>query len=209
MKTKTYQTAVFTLLTFLSLTCFGMPKDSTHKYFSFGLRANTFTNGDLIKRMMPASRLILNVNPIPYLRLELQYGAIKNAEDLTNGSGGVYTLKSSATDFGAGIFGMYKRQSTSFYLGTRYAITNYTMDQLKYDAVNPNGSVSVIAHPGKTTTTSLVLGGEHFFGRYFSFGGEISLSSYADSYLEGAASIEVNKVSTFTETALILRFYPF
>jgi hypothetical protein len=206
---------LFTLLfAFIAGSTFAGNADTTkHSYLGIGVRANLFTNSDITTGYLPPARISLSVDPIRYLRFEGQFSYLKSTYevDLPSGSGTrpeTFTDKSNL--FSLGTFGMYKIQSSRFYLGIRWSKSNYSSTD--YETTwGPNGTVStVFVNKGEITSFSEVFGGEHFFGRHFSVGAEFSLVSAKNFFVPGAQG-EDSENSSYkgSESAIMFRFYPF
>lgn len=207
------QRLIFSCLFFsmLSTNAFSQRADSTrHMYFAFGIRANTFLLSDFNMSLMPPARLLVNFDPLQYVRLEFQYGVHKNTYEqlYISYNGGItkYQLQAKTTLAGGGLFGMYRADRTNFYAGFRYVAGSYTDENLSYSGANPNVETS----RGSIKMSSGVLGGEYFLGRRFSIAGEFSITSFTDLYTPGDGQTPSTTYQDLNcETSVVFRFYPF
>ncbi len=184
-----------------------------HRYFGLGIRAGGLTLVDLLSTSVPPFRIIANIDPVKYVRLEVQYGLYKNTtEQMGTTSTSTITLnpiqKSSILSFG--FMGMYPAGNARLIAGLRYGINNYSTDQIYYPSGWPQPNPYLVTNTGKRTMFSGVLGGEYFFVKYFSVGAEFSILSIKN--IETQAGVYNTPPTTsktlMSEGCLMFRFYP-
>ena len=206
--------AIISLLIFLcSGQLFSQKADSTKRLiFSFGVRANTFLLSDFNMQNMPPARLQLNFDLAKFLRIEAQYGIFKSTKDYLYQTGIAtyvnYPLVDKSSIWAVGLFGMKKMDRTNFYAGIRFSKVNYSNDQF---TTTSSGGPFIASNTGSINMFSGVLGGEYFFVRRFSIGGEFAFVSMKDVYSMYSTNNRpaTTNQSILTETSLTLRFYPF
>jgi hypothetical protein len=194
-----------------SLNVFSQEKEKEdHKYFAFGVRANTFTQTEFQNFNLPPAKLTLNIDPIKYMRIDFQYGTGKSQYEQTVSSfpsgSSTYTMNDKTNVFAVGLFAMYRIEKTNFYLGTRFGKIKYTSDAIDYSSTYPRK----VTDKGETGTLNGVLGGEYFFANRFSVGAEFCITRLKDTFSPGATgSPSKNSMYSSTEGSVLFRFYPF
>lgn len=181
-----------------------------HRYIGLGIRVAGIQVSDLTSRPYPANRLVLDLDPHKYFRIECQLGIFNKTSEaaVSQGNSGTakFELQDKSTFLGFGLMGMYPKDKGKFVAGLRYSINKYSSDDIYY---NPDPSVA--KNTGKMTMLSGMIGGEYFLARFFSIGAEFSVSSLKDVY--DPASLTTSGSTTdktlLTEGNLIFRFYPF
>lgn len=183
-----------------------------HRYFGLGIRAGGLSLSDLLSSSVPPFRIVANIDPIKYARLEFQYGLYKSTSEVrATGSSGAITLnpiqKSSVISYG--VMGLYPVGHARFIVGGRYATNKYSSDNVYYPSTWPSTPYLVNDY-GTRTIISGVLGGEYFFGKCFSVGAEFSFLSIKDLQVSAAVyNIPPATVkTTMSEGCLMFRFYP-
>src|SRR3990170_385324 len=95
------------IVTFLSGAFYTQAQETTepiHRYIGVGIRASVFQISELPIRTVPPNRILLNIDPIKYLRVEGHFGMYKNdyQENFNTFSNGnvLLTLKENSTLFG-------------------------------------------------------------------------------------------------------------
>ncbi len=183
--------------------------DKAHRYLGIGYKLGVFQTSDLYSNFSPVNRLMVNVDPIKYLRLDAQWGASKTQNEQYYSSGAgmqKYTLDSKKSVFQFGVFGTYEFEDMMMYLGFRYGFSNASNDYINYTG----GMPIVVTDEEKAKILSPVLGGEYRFGNRFSIGAEISfmiINSVYDPYTPGLQS--TNSKLSMLETTAFFRFFPF
>jgi len=186
------------------------------KYFAFGIRANTFSQAELNLYNLPPARLTLNVDPIKYLRVDLQIG-FSNSVDEQQYNSTEFKVDEKTTLISGGLFGMYRVDQVNFYLGCRLGSIKYSNE---YVYTPYTGSWSVQPTPmvgtnkGIVNTTYIVLGGEYFFTKRFSLSGEFGYCIFKDNFEPGpngssTPALSDTDITRITEAGILLRFYPF
>jgi hypothetical protein len=181
------------------------PKEQyKHRYIGLGVRAAGIQLSDVDSRFIPPNRLIFDLNPVKFFRLECQWGVYNKTHEVENPSGNI-DLKSKSHYIGIGIMGLYPVERAKFMGGVRYGVSKYSEDEyIEYP------SPTLAESTGKTTQLSFVIGGEYFLARYFSLGAEFSLSSLKDDFNPAEPSSEnLNDTKLLTEANIVFRFYPF
>jgi hypothetical protein len=181
-----------------------------HRYLALGVRVAGIQVSDLTARAYPTNRLVLDIDPHQYFRIEGQLGiySSKSEQEITSFNSGTNTLElhTKSTFLGFGIMGMYPKDRGKFTAGLRYSLDNYSDED-----VNSNAQPVVFKNTGKMSMISGVIGGEYFLARFFSIGAEFSVSSVKDKYTPSSAGYNTEETNTtlLTEGSLLLRFYPF
>lgn len=187
-----------------------------HRYVGLGIRASGLQVSDLLSNPVPPYRLILNIDPIKYIRIECQYGFYSSKFDqkVTTSTGGTITLvpTQKSTFISGGIMGLYPIGNARFNFGVRYALNKYSDDDVYSTSSwsNPSNPF-LVTNTGKRTLISGVIGGEYFFAKFFSVGAEFSFGTIKDVYTMAAVYVSPPTTSktTMTDGSLIFRFYPF
>ena len=186
------------------------------RYAGIGVRAGR----DLISQFStpnPAG-LVLNLDPLPYLRLECVIGMNNQMREQTirlqKGSSSYETefeLESKMKSLGFGLFLQHRIQKTNFYMGYRYTSLEHRQDWLKTDSqYDPNFGYTETAQIATDRSTyaihSAVLGCEHFLAERFSVGGELTFNTgKANFHISGKSN---NGQLRYTDAMLVFRFYP-
>jgi hypothetical protein len=194
-------------------TAFSQGRDSSNIHIAFGIRANTFLASDFSQTNQPPAKLLLNFDFLKYLRLELQYGYAKNVVQRQYTSGSIIKsidLADKTSAYSVGLFGTTKGKRVKIYYGFRYGRVTYEKDDTDYSST---GDYYAVPGNGKIRMLSGTLGGEYFFVKHFSIGGEFSYVALKDEFQAGFYSSMgktpplTTSSHTTTETSLILRFY--
>lgn len=184
--------------------------EKPHRYLGVGYKLGIFQTSDLYSNFTPVNRLLVNIDPIKYVRLDVQWGASKseNEQYMNSGIGQPQKLtlesKSSVMQFGA--FGTYEFDDMMMYLGFRYGFSKGSYDQINY-----TGSLYVTETNKETgTILSPVLGGEYRFGNRFSVGAEISyMMINTELNPANPSALNTNSKVTLLESNAFFRFFPF
>ena len=186
-----------------------------HRYLGFGIRASGLQVSDLLSNPVPPYRLILNIDPHKFIRIEGQYGfySSKSDQKVTTPTGGTITLvpTQKSSFISGGIMGLYPVGHAKFSIGVRYAINNYSDDDVYYPSSWPSpSSPYLVTNTGKRTLISGVIGGEYFFAKFFSVGAEFSFGNIKDVYTPAPVYLSpaMTNKTTMTDGSLIFRFYP-
>ncbi len=205
--------ALFILITFIvPLAVSAQENDEyVHRYIGIGIRASVFQISELPVTIIPANRLLINIDPIKYARAEFHFGRYANTHELpySSFSGPVQVLKLSdqSTTIGGGIFGTYPAGRAKFVAGLRVSQNNYEEDDIDFDT---SGNPYVVTNEGKIGILAGVIGGEYYFSKWFSVGAEFSLVSMNDVYKPAdPASADLTTKTSITESSLVFRFYPY
>lgn len=184
-------------------------KENTPRYVGIGYKLGVFQTSDLYSNFSPVNRFLLNVDPIKYLRLDVQYG-FSNAsnEQFINYVGGPQKVtldnKKSVLQFGA--FGTYAFDDMLMYLGIRYGFSNASNDQISYTGL----SYTIETNKENSNILSPVLGAEYRFGNRFSVGAELSYLIIKSEYDPGNLNAQnTNSSLNLLETTAFFRFFPF
>jgi hypothetical protein len=183
--------------------------DKAHRYLGVGYKLGVFQTSDLYSNFSPVNRLMVNVDPIKYLRFDVQWGASKTQnEQYFNTPNGQQklTLETKKSVMQFGVFGTYEFEDMMMYLGVRYGFSNAKDDDIDFSGM----SYFVVTNEEKGKILSPVLGGEYRFGNRFSVGAEISymmINSEYDPYALGLQN--TNSKLSMLETTAFFRFFPF
>lgn len=188
--------------------------DSTKfKHLSIGFRAGKDVWSQVKEPVY--SRFLVSVDPIKYLRLDFQVGRNKEttSQDVSGwGPVGSYTttleLQSKSFSYAVGAFGMYNFNQTRVYLGYRFGQIKSSFDNVEFSS-GPSGSAPFVGTDYVNTNIHTpCIGGEHFFGKWFSLGAEFGYNMATDklSGFSYGAKTKKNK-SSYSDASLILRFY--
>jgi len=201
---------IIALLFFANLGLAQEASEPAHRYLGIGYKLGIFQTSDLYSNFTPVNRLMVNVDPIKYLRIDVQWGASKseNEQYYYTGMGQqqklVLETKNSVMQFGA--FGTYDFDDMMMYLGVRYGFSNGS-----YDQVNYSGTMYVTeTNTEKSTILSPVLGGEYRFGNRFSVGAEVSyMMINSEMNPANPLALNTNSKLSLIETTAFFRFFPF
>src|ERR1051326_1172702 len=185
---------------------------SSHRYVALGIRSSIFQISELQQTILPPNRLLINIDPIKYIRVEGQFGIYSNTkqQSVSFSPGPPTTLKlnqkSSVT--GIGLFGVYPVDKVKFSLGVRYINNPYSEDNIQ---TNPLGQPTVVTDKGTINTIAGVIGAEYLFSKWFSLGAEFGLlqMDYVFTPADYPTHPKLTTTNTITETCLIFRFYPY
>jgi len=189
------------------------PGKDNHRYIGLGIRAFGLQLTELLSTQVPPNRIVLNIDPHKYFRIEGQFGIYKRTSETKYSTGtGTVTLNpvNKSTFFGFGLMGLYPKDNARFIGGLRYSINNYS-DDTPFGSGSPPYVPYLVTNKGKMTLISGIIGGEYFFAKFFSIGAEFTVSSIKDVYKPySLTSSDPNTTKTFmTEGNLIFRFFPF
>lgn len=183
--------------------------DYVHRYIGVGIRSSVFQISELPVRIIPANRILINIDPIKYARAEFHFGHYFSTREVpyTSFSGSVQLLEiaDKSTTFGFGVFGVYPVGKAKFIAGLRVSDNRYEEGDLDFDI---NGNPYVVTDTGKIGIIAGVLGGEYYFSRWFSVGAEFSIVSMTDVYSPQGSEKTTTKTAV-TESSLVFRFYPY
>jgi hypothetical protein len=182
-----------------------------HRYIGVGIRASVFQISELPVSIIPANRLLINIDPIKYARAEFHFGRYASTTEIPyssfSGPAQIYKLDEVSTTVGGGIFGTYPAGKAKFIAGMRFSQNNYEEEDIDFDSF---GNPYVVSNTGKIGIIAGVLGGEYYFSRWFSAGAEFSLVNMTDVYKPAdPASQKLTTKTSITESSLVFRFYPY
>ena len=188
---------------------------SEHRYLGLGIRTGLQLS-DLIANHVPPNRLVLNIDPSKYFRIEGQYGSyskksevnVQYYDPITGATlSALLKPKEKSSFIGGGLMGMYPKGECRFIGGIRYGINNYSYESVNYSYYST--APTLVKETGKETVISGVIGGEYSLAKYFSVGAEFSILSIKD--VNTPPSIYSSKKTTnktmMTEGSLVFRFY--
>lgn len=181
------------------------------RYLGIGYKLGVFQTSDLYSNnIAPVNRVILNVDPIKYLRIDVQWGTANSKDEQYIYTGfqqqQKVTLETKNTVLQFGAFGTYHFDDMLMYLGFRYGFSKGS-----YDQVNFSGPTYFIeTNTEDATLLSPVLGAEYRFGNRFSVGAEVSyLMINSEFDPANALSLNTNSKINLIETSAFFRFFPF
>jgi hypothetical protein len=186
------------------------PSEKAHRYLGIGYKLGVFQTSDLYSDFSPVNRLVLNVDPIKYLRIDVQYGFSNSSNEqyMNTGTGTQQKLtlesKNSVLQFGA--YGTYEFDDMLMYLGFRYGFGNGSSDQISF-----SGTMYITeTDTEKSSILSPVLGAEYRFGNRFSVGAEISYLIVNREFNPAAINAQnTNSSLKLLESSAFFRFFPF
>lgn len=195
------------------LSCLVNAQDSGDKrtMIGIGIRSSVFQISELPIRIVPPNRLLVNVDPIKYARVEVHYGFYKNTrEQLYSTFPSPYVIK-KVTDksnvYGGGVFGILPKDNFKFILGARYSMNIYELGDVDFDS---SGNPYVVNNSGKIQSFSGVLGCEYHFSKRFSVGAEFSYINMKDTFTYADKTMpSLTSTTTVSESSLLFRFYPY
>ena len=200
------------IIVFLFLANFSLAQeasDKPHRYLGLGYKLGIFQTSDLYSNFAPVNRLMLNVDPIKYLRIDVQYGFSNASNEQFMYNGGVQqkvTLDSKKSVLQFGVFGSYEFDDMMMYLGVRYGFGNASNDQINYSSP----MYVTETNTEKSNILSPVLGAEYRFGNRFSVGAEISYLIINSEYdPANALAQNTNSSLKLLESTAFFRFFPF
>src|SRR2546423_1766159 len=94
-----------------------------HRYLAIGVRIAGIQGTDIISRIYPPNRLVINVDPIPNLRFEAQAGIFSQTQSTLSSSVKTHTKSSIIA---GGLMGMYGRNRGRFTAGLRIGYNSYS-----------------------------------------------------------------------------------
>lgn len=179
--------------------------------FGLGLHVEQFRINEIMSsNFVPVNKVIFTISPNNKFRIEPAIGYTKAKETRNDNFGSQETLQSGIF-FGVGGFGMYQAGKTNLYFGLRL---EYGTINDEYSSSDTNGNSFFSNDKTKRFMVGPAVGAEFFFGKHFSFGGEVALKNYSsntestDTNNPTPNPDEENKSNFFTtETGLLLRFY--
>ena len=185
--------------------------DGDFKKFGLGLHVEQFRINELMSsNFVPVNKIIFTISPNNKFRIEPAIGYTKAKETNKDDFSSYETLQSGIF-FGLGGFGMYQAGKTNLYFGIRL---EYGTINDEYTTSDTNGNSFFRTDKTKRFMVGPAVGAEFFFGKHFSFGGEVALKNYSantertDTNNSTPDPNDENKSNFFsTETGLLLRFY--
>lgn len=204
---------VVVIVTFLSGTFFTQAQETIepiHRYIGVGIRVSVFQISELPNRTVPPNRILLNIDPFKYLRVEGHFGMYKNdyQESFNTYSNGsiLLTIKENSTLFGGGVFGVYPKDNIKFIGGLRFSQNRYNQDNIDFS----NGIPVVVTDKGKINILTYMLGAEYSFNKWFSIGAEFGFVTMKDNFDPADPSNPSTTSNTsISESSVVFRFYPY
>ena len=166
------------------------------KAFGLGMHVEQFKLADITMNIptAPANKIVITISPSKNFRLEPEIG-FNVINDKNN------DLKDRSTFIGIGAYGMFQKGKTNFYGGIKFESGNFSSEYKDWEDNKETEKMTRIA-------IGPAIGMEFFFGKHFSFGGEMALKfmrlkSKDSQYDE--EEMKENYIST--DSGLVLRFY--
>jgi hypothetical protein len=202
---------VLALSFLLSVACYSQEKTEKRQYIGIGIRSSVFHISELPVRVIPPNRLLVNVDPVKFARVEFHCGYYKNIREQTfsvfPGTYRILKFAEKSSIYGGGVFGILPKENFRFILGARYSINNYSQDDVNFDS---GGNPYVITNSGKINIVSGVLGCEYNFSKLFSVGAEFSFIRMSDKYTPADKTMPaLTSTTNISESSLVFRFYPY
>lgn len=186
------------------------PNELIHRYIGVGIRASVFQISELPVKTLPPNRILLNIDPIKYLRVEGHFGMYKSDHQESfnmypNGNV-LLTLNENSTLLGGGVFGVYPKDNVKFIAGIRYSKNKYNQDNLNFS----NGNPYIVTDKGDINILTYMLGAEYSFNKWFSIGAEFGYVTMKDNFHPANPSDPSTTSNTsVSESSLVFRFYPY
>jgi len=179
-----------------------------YRIIGVGIRSSVFQISEFSNKIIPPNRILLNVDPIKYIRLEGHFGIYSNERQVNynvfpNGSA-LFTLRENSSLFGGGIFGVYPRENIKFIAGVRFSRNKYKQDNINSNAT---GTPYVIADYGEINIIAGILEAEYCFSKWFSIGADYGLVSMKDVFHPWDSSSPATTTTYITESNFLFRFY--
>jgi hypothetical protein len=217
MKKKITRLAVVITMVFIATTSFAQnftetaSDDGDFKKFGLGLHVEQFRLNELMSaNFVPVNKILFTITPNNKFRIEPAIGYTKSKDTREDNFFSEETLQSGIF-FGVGGFGMYQAGKTNLYFGIRL---EYGTINDEYKSSDTNGNSFIRNDKTNRFMVGPAVGAEFFFGKHFSFGGEVALKNYSSKTESTGTNNpapdpdEENKSNFFTtETGLLLRFY--
>jgi hypothetical protein len=195
---------ILTTVIFINPALYGQTEEEIPKirFFGVGMHIEQFNTVDIWMvgiTTVPVNKVVFTISPIRNFRLEPEIGYSSFDDRSTD-------LTYKNLSLGIGGFAMYQLGKTNVYGGLRFEDT-YMSDEY----VQSSSGSSVVTGTEKTTRLEIgpAFGAEYFFGKHFSFGGEIGLRKInirtkGDQSYGGG----IHKKNYFTSNmGVLLRFY--
>jgi hypothetical protein len=165
-----------------------------------GLHVEQFKLGDVLNNNLPANSILLTFNIHNVFRIEPEYGYYSGTDDATGASP---ELKHSSGKFGLGMYYMFQEDNFNFSLGGLY--NNYSISSDDYAWAG--SGYTVYTTETKMNGFGPALTGEYFFGKHFSFGGNIALLFSSKQIKLSTSDNKTTSSLSQTQTGLQARFY--
>jgi len=172
--------------------------DEPFSIFGLGMHIEQFKLIDITSdiTIAPANKVMLTITPNNKFRIEPEIG-FNFSNDKEN------ELKNESIHLGVGGFGMYQRGKVNLYGGLRFEYANISVEYLDWNTGDKNTE--------KINRISIgpAIGAEYFFGKHFSFGGEIALKYMNLKSTDGQNNNGEDSEQAYfsTDSGLLLRFY--
>ncbi len=159
-----------------------------------------------------SNELVLNVDPLKYLRTEIRYGQRKSSEEVyyqnTNGQQLSTNLLTASRSIRFGLFGLLPLDDLLMFGGFRYSWGKATNDYLGYDSFNMG--YYVYDATSLINQIETVLGAEYRFANRLALGAETAFVLGKTDQSNNGLNPQhgTNKQNYFRTTAFI-RFFPF
>ncbi len=177
---------------------FGQKSDNSTdlKVFGFGMHIEQFKLTDITMDIStaPANKLVLTITPTNNFRLEPEIGFnnLNNKES---------ELKDKSVHVGIGGYGMFQKGKTNFYGGLKFEYANISTEYTDWNSDKQTDKI-------KRFTLGPAIGAEFFFGKHFSFGGEIGIK-FMNLKSKDSQNNDWDHKQNYitTDSGLLLRFY--
>ena len=173
-------------------------EDEPIKLFGLGMHIEQFKLVDIASDITtaPANKIMLTITPNNKFRIEPEVG-LNFFNDKES------ELKNKSIHFGVGTFGMFQRGKVNLYTGLRFEYANISVEYFDWNTGDKSTE--------RINRISLgpAIGAEYFFGKHFSFGGEISLKYMNLKSKDGRNNNGADRDEVYftTDSGLLLRFY--
>lgn len=186
-----------------------------HRFLGLGYKLGAFQTSELNGSFSPLNRLFLSVDPVKFLRADLQYGVMKSTNqqvvsDPFSGVKTTYDLENSNSMMQIGVFGTIHLDDMLLFIGLRYGFTNGKSEYLQSTWTGTTQVYTIESNKVKGSNVSPVLGAEYRFGNRFAVGAELSYLIMKQTNDPGSPNAQnTESKMNLIETAAFFRFFPF
>ncbi len=205
---------IITLLLLANLSLAQESTDPKHRYLGLGFKLGAFQTSELYGSLYPVNRLFLSVDPIKYLRVDVQWGINNRTEEqiasYPNGTTQSFDLEEKSSILQFGIFGTFNLDDLLLFGGIRYGISKGSDEYLNSNWNGQTIEYSILSNNRKGNSLAPVIGAEYRFGNRFSVGAEISYLIMNETFTPGTTgAVPLDNKLNLTETSAFFRFFPF
>lgn len=190
---------VATILFYFSSICvYGQSEvpDLELKKFGMGIHIEQFKLTDITSdiELTPANKIVFTITPNKNFRIEPELGFLHHKDKDAE-------LVDKSIHFGTGIYGMLQKGKTNIYGGIKCEYVKITNE---YEDWNTGEKHTIET---KRSSIGPTIGVEYFFGKHFSFGGELGLKFMFLNSNDDRIDEESKQNYSTTDSGLLIRFY--